>query len=125
MDKLRQLIREIILNEIKISLPSSPKFDSNDEFYEYILNNNNFRILLINTIFEQWDGGIYNNEEWDYVKYDWCTEPIERPTELNRGNGIMIGKNDRIYISIKPITSDYLSLFKIELYPNEFYCGYY
>jgi hypothetical protein len=129
MDKEFKRMQELAgLNEIKINQPA-PVFKTNDQFVKYLEKNSKFRKELINTIFNSPNFNKSDDPSWEDVRQGWINNPIERFTDFNEEDELMIDDNNdnRIYISINPMSSDPTAFasFEVKLPPNKFYCEYY
>jgi len=106
-----------------------PKFTNNDQLENYLESDPTFRKKLIDAI---WDSNGFNRDDdpsWENVRQRWYKQPIERFTEFNEFDEIMIddGEDNRIYISVNPLTADPTTPdpFTVTLGPNTFFCEYY
>ena len=126
-----QISKELILkqvNEMKVNDPV-PKFTNNDQLENYLESDPIFRKKLIDAI---WDSNGFNRGDdpsWEDVRQGWYEQPIERFTEFNEFDEIMIddGDDNRIYISVNPLDGDptAFSSFTVTLGKNTFFCEYY
>lgn len=116
------------LTEIKVNQPT-PVFKTNEQLAEYLEKYPNYRKKLIDLILSSPDFNHSDDPSWEGVKQGWYNSPIEKLTDFNEGDEIMIddGDDNRIYISINPMGEDpsAFASFEVELPPNKFYCEYY
>jgi len=114
-----------ILNEIQINKPT-PKFRNNDELANYLKKNTSFKKILLNSIWNNFEKD--DDDSWDDVIKRWYIANIEQYGPYNEDDEIMIddGDDNRIYISINPMSVDMLNVeHKLILHPNIFYWQFY
>ena len=113
-----------ILNEIQVNRPI-PKFKNNNELANYLKINTSFKKILLNLIWDDLKKG--DHYSWNDVIKGWYIANIEQYGPYNEDDEIMIddGDDNRIYISITPMSVDMNFEHKLILNHNIFYWQYY